>query len=160
MDGVHVVFGHAVSGFRVIDTINHLGMSLGTVNEMVKISNCGVISPPEPGTFDYDMPPKQKIWSVNKEDSPQFATNYRKCNAQVIIFCKRAKSKRLWVLIQLRSKNQTKMPYHLAAIGGKYDNQDDKHSRITAIREIMEETGCHLGKNTRLTKFDEGANCD
>ena len=78
---------------------------------------------------------------------------YRRCNAQVVCFC-RAAADKVWVLIQLRSKTANKMAYHLAAIGGKREDHLDKNSRETALREFCEETGAVMSRNTILTKFD------
>jgi 8-oxo-dGTP pyrophosphatase MutT (NUDIX family) len=52
-----------------------------------------------------------------------------------------------------------KMPYSLAAIGGR-GKEEETDSRITALREIQEETGARLPENTRLTKFAMGKKCD
>ncbi len=87
-------------------------------------------------------------------------STYRECNAQVIIFCKSRYTDRLWVLIQLRSRRQAKMAYHLGGIGGKREWAEDSNSLTTAFREVMEETGAVIPKNTRLTKFSQGQKCD
>merc|ERR1719464_2140833 len=83
------------------------------------------------------------------------------------------------MLLQLRSYNMPVMPGHLATVGGMRDH-GDADSRVTAMREVVEETGLlDLGllegapaalrrqavardstAPSALLKFAEGANVD